>query len=271
MGRSPVESTDLISSIGDLPRHEVERLLIKATGLTRTELLLGATVSDAEAAEFADLVERRRGGEPLQYIEGRIPFGPIEVSVDRRVLIPRPETEQLFEVAAGAVTEPRVIVDLCTGSGNLAIALKHEFPDAVVYATDCSEDAVAVARANAAAAGLDVTVLHGDLFEPLPPHLRGRVDLLVANPPYVSEAELAGLPAEVRAHEPHTALIAGPTGDEVVARIAGEVAEWLCPDGVVVCEISEFRGAAAAELFAALGGGVRHDLSGKERFVVASR
>jgi release factor glutamine methyltransferase len=271
MGLDPVDSTELISSIGDLPRHEVERLLAKATGLTRTELLLGGTISDEGAAEFVDLVERRRGGEPLQYIEGRIPFGPIEVSVDRRVLIPRPETEQLFEIAVDAAAEPRVIVDLCTGSGNLAIALKHEFPDAVVYATDWSEDAVAVAGANAAAAGLDVTVLHGDLFEPLPPHLRGRVDLLVANPPYVSEAEMAGLPVEVREHEPRSALLAGPSGDEVVARIAAHVAEWLALDGVMVCEISEFRGAASAELFRALGGEVRHDRSGKERFVVASR
>lgn len=268
---SRVESAELIAGVSDLPRHEVERLLGKATGLSRTELVLGVPVAADDVATFEAFVQRRRSGEPLQYIEERIPFGPIEVSVDARVLIPRPETEQLFEVAADAVTEPRVIVDLCTGSGNLALALKHDFPDAVVYATDSSEDAVAVARANAAEAGLDVTVLHGDLFDPLPQHLRGRVDLLVANPPYVSEAELGELPAEVRDHEPRAALVAGPTGDEVVARIAAAAPDWLCAGGVVVCEISEFRADAATTLFEPLGGEVRRDLSGKERFVVASR
>lgn len=266
-----MSSSELLDSVADLPRHELERLLAKATALSRTQLILGVPVTDDDAATFHALVERRRSGEPLQYIEERIPFGPIQVSVDARVLIPRPETEQLFELAAGAVRAPRVIVDLCTGSGNLAIALKHEFPDAVVYATDTSEDAVAVARANAASAGFDVTVLHGDLFGPLPEHLRGRVDLLVANPPYVSAAELEGLPAEVREHEPTSALVAGPTGDEVLARIARGAPDWLAPGGIVTCEISEFRGAAAAELFAGLGGAVQRDLAGKERFLVASR
>jgi release factor glutamine methyltransferase len=268
---SRVVSTDLLAAVSDLPRHEVERLLGKATGLSRTELLLGATVAGGDAALLADPIERRRRGEPLQYIEERVPFGPIEVDVDPRVLIPRPETEQLFELAASTVEEPRVIVDLCTGSGNLALALKHEFSDAVVYATDRSADAVAVARANAASAGLDVTVLQGDLFDPLPPHLRGHVDLVIANPPYVSEAELPGLPAEVRDHEPRSAIVAGPTGDEVVAAIAEQAPDWLAPGGVVACEISEFRGGSAARLFAPLHGVVQRDLAGKERFVVAAR
>lgn len=261
-------SSELVDSVTDLPRHEVERLVGKATGRSRTEVLLGVPVSGEESEAFTVLVERRRSGEPLQYIEGRIPFGPVEVSVDPRVLIPRPETEQLYELAVSAVDAPRVIVDLCTGSGNLALALKHDFPDAVVYATDLSDEAVAVARSNAASAGLDVTVLHGDLFEPLPPHLRGRVDLLVANPPYVADAELEALPDEIKDHEPRGALVAGPTGDEVVTAIATEATEWLAPGGVVVCEISEFRGGVAAALFAPLGGTVHRDLSGKERFVV---
>ena len=197
-------------------------------------------------------------------------FGPIEVSVDPRVLIPRPETEQLFEIAREAVDAPAVIVDLCTGSGNLAIALKAAFPSATVYAVDLSEDAVDVARANARTAGLDVTVFHGDLFEPLPANLAGRVDLVVSNPPYVAEHELNDLPPDVRDHEPVSALVAGPVGDEVLARIAAAAPEWLAPGGIIACEMSEFHGHVVAGHFSALGGEIRIDLSGKERFVIGA-
>jgi release factor glutamine methyltransferase len=263
-----MNSTDLLSATSDLPRHEVERLLAKATGRSRTELLLGFEVSAQEETEFTALLARRKAGEPLQYLEERIPFGPVEVNVDRRALIPRPETEQLFEIAAASLTDPLVIVDLCTGSGNLALALKHTFPDAAVYATDRSEEAAALARENARAASLDVTVLEGNLFDPLPEHLRGRVDLIVANPPYLAASELAGLQPEVRDHEPTIALVAGPDGDEVLSAIAAEAADWLAPGGVIVCEISEFHGPQTAGHFAGLGGEIHHDLAGKDRFVV---
>ena len=265
-----MNSADLIDSVEDLPRHEVERLLGKATGRPRTDLLLGVPVEQPERATFEALVDRRRGGEPLQYIEERIPFGPIDVSVDPRVLIPRPETEQLFELAVDTVVDPQVIVDLCTGSGNLALALKHTFPDAVVYATDRSPDAVVVAAANVREAGLDVVVLEGDLYEPVPEHLVGRVDLIVANPPYLAEDELAGLPVDVRDHEPTLALVAGTTGDEVLAAIAGEASRWLAPGGTIICEISEFHGDEMVELFAPLSGRVEKDLAGKDRFVIGT-
>ncbi len=265
-----LNSTDILNSVTALPRHEVERLLVTATGRTRTELLLGTEIPEEQLADFDRLVDRRWTGEPLQYLEGRIPFGPIEVSVDERALIPRPETEQLYEIAVDLAEDPRVIVDLCTGSGNLALALKHTFPGASVYATDRSDEAAELAEENARDAGLDVTVLTGDLFEPLPEHVRGRVDLIVANPPYLSEAELAELDPEVRDHEPTMALVAGPTGDEVVADIATRAAQWLAPGGVIVCEISEFREQAAARLFTDLGGEVRKDLAGKPRFVIGT-
>ncbi|MCH8899699.1 MAG: peptide chain release factor N(5)-glutamine methyltransferase [Acidobacteria bacterium] len=268
LSRDPRNSADLIASIGDLPRHETERLLSKATDRPRTDLLLGVPITDTELATFEALAARRRAGEPLQYLEERIPFGPIEVTVDRRGLIPRPETEQLFALAVDAVVEPQIIVDLGTGSGNLALALKHAFPDAVVYATEISPAAASLARENSRDANLDVTVLDGDLFDPIPEHLRGNVDLIVSNPPYLSEAEIAELPADVRDHEPRIALVAGRTGDEVVAVIASEAPRWLAPGGTIVCEISEFRGPAMEELFAPLGGEVRKDLAGKDRFVI---
>ena len=163
-----------------------------------------------------------------------------------------------------------MIVDLCTGSGNLALALKHAFPSATLYATDISPDAIDLARENATQANLDVTTLVGDLFDPLPGHLRGRVDLIVSNPPYLAEAELADLPIDVRDHEPTMALVAGPVGDEILARIGDAASEWLRPGGVVACEISEFHGPAIAGHFASLGGEILHDLSDKERFVIGA-
>ncbi|MEA3503492.1 MAG: peptide chain release factor N(5)-glutamine methyltransferase, partial [Actinomycetota bacterium] len=261
-------SSELLRSVPELPDHEVRRLLAKATGRHWTALILGVDLTTSEVETFRDFVSRRRAGEPLQYIEGTVEFGPIEVAVDPRVLIPRPETEQLYEIAEVAVEDPMVIVDLCTGSGNLAIALKHTFPAATIYATDISADAVDLARENVRQSGLDVTVLLGDLFEPLPDHIRGRVDLIVSNPPYLAAAEVADLPVDVRDHEPITALVAGPVGDEVLARIGGAGSDWLRPGGVVICEISEFHGPAVADRFASLGGEIRRDLSGKERFVI---
>lgn len=261
-------SIDLLASADDLPRHEVERLLSVASGRSWTELLLGIDLDDDATARFDELAARRRAGEPLQYIEGRLPFGPIDVSVDPRVLVPRPETEQLFELAVSESTDPHVIVDLCTGSGNLALALKHTFPQAVVHATDISTDAVQVAESNARDAGLEIEVSVGDLFDPLPRHLEGKVDLIVANPPYLAERELADLPVDVRDHEPVAALVAGANGDEVLARIAEESGRWLRPGGVVVCEIGEFHGPAIAGHFASLGGEVFPDLNGRDRFIV---
>lgn len=265
-----MNSSSLLRSVPELPDHEVRRLLEAVTGRRWTALLLGVELTTEEVAAFHELVERRRSGEPLQYIEGTASFGPIEVAVDPRVLVPRPETEQLYEIACDAVEGPLVIIDLCTGSGNVAIALKHAFPAAAIYATDTSPDAVDLASENAGEAGLDVTVLLGDLFDPLPDNLRGTVDLIVSNPPYLAEAELADLPIDVRDHEPTAALVAGPVGDEVLARIANAAAEWLRPGGVIVCEISEFHGPAVAHYFASLGGEIRRDLADKERFVIGA-
>ncbi|MEA2023908.1 MAG: peptide chain release factor N(5)-glutamine methyltransferase [Actinomycetota bacterium] len=265
-----MDSTELLRTSSDLPDHEVRRLLEAASGRHWTSLILGVDLTTGEVEAFRSFVERRRAGEPLQYIEGIVPFGPIEVAVDQRVLVPRPETEELYEIAKDAVESPLVIVDLCTGSGNLAIALKHTFPAASIYATDISSDAVDLARENARDVGLDVTILLGDLFDPLPDHLRGRVDLIVSNPPYLAVAELADLPVDVRDHEPTMALVAGPIGDEVLARIAEAGSDWLRPGGVIICEISEFHGSAIADRFASLGGEIKRDLFGKERFVIGA-
>ncbi len=265
-----MRSTDLVTTVTDLPHHEVVRLAMAATGGSRAEVLVGFEVTPDQVALFETYVERRRVNEPLQYIEGSVPFGPVELLVDDRVLVPRPETEYLFELAISRVDSPTVIVDLCTGSGNLALGLASTFPDATVYAVDLSADAAAVARHNARSNGLDIVVLTGDLYEPLPRGLLGCVDLLVANPPYLAAREVASLPPDVLA-EPRLALVAGERGDEVLERIALDVDRWLRPGGVVMCEISEYAVAVSLGHFAHLDAVVETDLTGTERFVVGRR
>jgi release factor glutamine methyltransferase len=257
-----------------LPPHELERLAIAATGRTRAALLACPALTPGEQSRLDALVGRRLAGEPLQYLEGRVPFGPVEVRVDRRALIPRPETEQLWEVAVGLLGEAgpgTPLVDVGTGSGALALALKAAFPTAPVYGTDVSPAALQLAGENAAAAGLELALLEGDLLDPLPAALRGRVEMIVSNPPYVSEADWAVLPDEIRLHEPREALVAGPEGTEVLARLADAAYWWLGVGGWLVCEIGETQGAAALGLFAAYEREVRLDLAGRPRFLVARR
>ena len=264
-----MRSRDLLAENDDLPDHEVVRLLMAATGRDRSAVLVGFDLSSEERRTFDSFLDRRRSNEPLQYIEGTVDFGPVELLVDERVLIPRPETEYLFEQAAGMVTDPSVIVDLCTGSGNLALALASTFPDADVYAVDASEDATDVAQANADRNGLAVKILVGNLFDPLPDTIKGSVDLLVSNPPYLAAHEMANVPADVLV-EPEIALVAGPDGDEVLASIAAEAEAWLSPNGVLVCEISEFHGDRVARMFERYDPSIRADLSGRERYVFGS-
>lgn len=234
-----------------LPDHELRRL----------QAVAGVNGS------IESLVQRRLAGEPLQYIEGTAQFGPIELVVDPRVLIPRPETETLFEIASRMVRLPEVIVDLCTGSGALALALKQHFPSASVFATDISPDAIDVASENMARTGSQIYLGNGDLYDPLPASLVGQVNLLVANPPYVSEADFADLPEDVK-REPRVALVSGRSGLEIIERIGASASRWLRPGGVVVCEIGEKQGVAAASSFPGLPMVVRQDLAGRDRFVI---
>jgi len=265
-----MRSRDAVHGHAGLPEHEAVRLVMAATGRSRTDVLMGFELTEAEAERYVSYVERRLADEPLQYIEGTVVFGPVEIAVDPRVLVPRPETEFILTQAIASVEAPEVIVDLCTGSGNLALGLAATFPDAMVYAVDLSREAAAVASDNAERNALEVTVLIGDLFEPLPDDIKGRVDLVVANPPYLASHEAAWLPPDVLA-EPRMALVAGVRGDEVVERIAREVSEWLAPGGVVVCEISEFESHRFRDHFAHVDGVLHKDLTGRNRYVIGHR
>ena len=215
-----------------------------------------------------ELIARRLGGEPLQYIEGSAAFGHLDLTVDERVLIPRPETEGMLELATRMVRSPEIIVDLCTGSGALALALKSRFPSAAVFATDISAEAIEVATDNRYRTGHQVYLAEGNLFDPLPTAILGTVDLIVANPPYVAEVDFPRLPADVQ-REPKVALVAGPTGLEVIQRIGASAAAWLRPGGVIVCEIGDRQGVSATSSFMGLPAIVRQDLSGRDRYIVA--
>jgi release factor glutamine methyltransferase len=234
-----------------------------------------SSLDPGQTERLGSLLERRLSGEPLQYIEGTVDFGPIEVVTDRRALIPRPETEQLWEQAAMALGEAgpgTVIVDLCTGSGALALALKSRFPAAQVHATDISQETLSLAAENSARLGLDIALHHGDLFEALPADLRERIDLLVTNPPYVAESEWSDLPVEIRDNEPRAALVAGQSGFEVIDRIALDVPWWLGVGGWLFCEIGETQGKAAVGAFGAwLDVDLRRDLAGRDRILVARK
>jgi release factor glutamine methyltransferase len=247
------------------------------------------------------MVVRRESGEPLQYVLGRWGFRSLDLMVDARVLIPRPETEQVVEVALAEVVRARtpatgpgrpqrpatgpgrpqrqptelVVADLGTGSGAIALALAAEAPGVQVWATDSSEAALAVARANLAGLGgmaaTRVRLARGSWFSALPAALHGRLTVVVSNPPYVAEAEVAELPTEVAGWEPREALVAGPSGLEAVGAVLAEAPEWLEAGGAAVVEIAPHHEAAAASLARDAGFAevfVRPDLSGRPRAVV---
>jgi release factor glutamine methyltransferase len=224
------------------------------------------------------MVERRLAGEPLQYVLGSWGFRTLDLLVDRRVLIPRPETEWVVEVALGLLPADGevLVVDLGTGSGAIGLSIAAErWPRARVLLTDDSADALAVARANLAGLGrlgTTVEIARGSWWEAVPSSLRGAIDLVVSNPPYVAPTD--ALPPEVADWEPTTALVPGATGLEASAEIVGSAGEWLRPGGWIVCEIGETQGAAVLELAAAAGlveGEVRPDLTGRDRMLVARR
>lgn len=256
-----------------LPAHERRRLLALVTGEPVAESYEGMHLTDRQASRYDQLTRRRLDGEPLQYLEGTVDFGPLTLAIDRRALIPRPETEQLWELVRNEVTgggrPPRLVVDLCTGSGALALALKYTFPTSVVWGTDLSTEALRLAEENGYRTRLEVIWASGDLFDALPEDIEGHVDVLVSNPPYVGAGEW--LPMEVREHEPAMALYAGPDGTEVLSRIAEAAWDWLAPGGLIACEIGEKQRAEAERLFAPFFGTVRTDLAGRDRYVVGRK
>lgn len=259
----------------DQPRRSAEWLLSAATALSRVEIYAfhDRPLTADERAVLREGVKRRAAGEPLQYVTGEMPFRHLCVRVRPGVLIPRPETEVLVDVALAKLPPQARAADLCTGSGCVALSLAHEREGVTVWATDLSPAAVEVAGDNAVRLGLDdrVTILAGDLFGPLPQELRGRLDLVVANPPYIPSSAMADLPAEVAGFEPGLALDGGPDGLDLARRILAEAPDWLRPGGRIALELDERNvGAAAAEASTAYTSvAVTPDLTGRPRVLSA--
>jgi len=259
---------------------EARHMLTRASGFDRAELVshFDDPVPARAGAFLASMVERRRRGEPLQYVLGLWGFRRLDLVVDRRVLIPRPETEVVVEVALHElgrleVRRRAVLVDLGTGSGAIALSLAIEVDGATVWATDSSDEALAVARANLAGLGSSVAprvrLAKGRWFEALPASLRGKVDVLVSNPPYVAESD--PLPAEVADWEPSQALIAGPTGLEAIAEVVATAPRWLTRPGALVVELAPAQAELAAGLAREAGFAsveVLPDLAGRARALV---
>lgn len=223
------------------------------------------------------LVRRREAHEPLQLLLGSWPFRGVELLLEPGVFLPRPETEVVAGLAidhAAAAGHGAVVAEPCTGSGAIAASLLAEVPGATVHATDIDPAAVDLARRNlGAVAGGERFVVHqGDLLDPLPVALCGRVDVLVANPPYLPTSDAAHLDVEVADHDPAAALFGGPVGNEVVDRLLGLAPKWLRPGGVVVLEIDARQGDAALAAAARTGfatGALFRDLAGRDRALVA--
>ena len=256
----------------DSPHVESETLLLRILDIDRTTLFTrNAGLTTAEAKAYGRALCRRCTGTPLQHLTGEQGFRRLVVQVRPGVFVPRPETEMVVDVALALAGEPRpIVIDVCTGTGAVALAIADERPGATVYATDVSAEAVELARANAAQLGLDVLVFHGDLFASLPTDLRGRTDLVVANPPYVPVADAASLPADVRA-DPARAVFGGV---EFATRLLGGALGWLRPGGAVAIEIEERT--APAVMAAARDAGfddvlVHPDLNGRDRVVSGRR
>jgi release factor glutamine methyltransferase len=263
------------------PRRSAEWLLSAATGLSRLELYahFDRPLTPEERTIFRAGIERRASGEPLQYVTGEVPFRHLVLRVRPGVFIPRPETEVLVDAVLGFLDRRGVaeasIVDLCTGSGAIAISLAHERAGARVHATEVVEATAQVARENAERAGVAdrVTVLDGDLFVPLPNALRGALDIVVSNPPYIPTADLADLPDEVAGFEPRIALDGGADGLDVVRRIAEDASTWLRPGGVLAMEIDTSCAKEAAHILSRWYEEieVRKDLTGRDRIALGTR
>jgi release factor glutamine methyltransferase len=259
------------------PGVDAALLLRHVAGWSAADLVLfnARAVPPAVLNAFDAAVERRGRREPLQLIVGSVGFRYLEVEVRAGVFIPRPETEVLAGEAIARVPAGGVVVEPCTGTGAVACAVATESEAARVVATDVSEAAVALATVNAARCGAaTVEVEHGDLLEPVDPALRGAVDVLVSNPPYVAAGETAGLEPEVTEWDPRQALVSGPTGHEVSDRLISAAARWLRPGGWLLLEVGETRANETARRCRAAGlaeADVVADLTGRDRVVAARR
>ncbi len=256
-------SGDYLTGKGvDSARLNAERLLSDVLGLPRIELYLQSDrpVAGAELATYRDLIRRRGTGEPLQTLIGTTGFYSREFKVEAGVFIPRPETERLVEKVCDLLAPPgsRLVapwaVEVGSGSGVIAVSLAAELPSLEIWTTDRNPQAVALTRRNAERHGVDnrVHALEGDLLAAVPAKLRGQLDLLVSNPPYIRSDALPALAAEVQ-HDPPAALDGGPDGLDVYRALAAAAPRWLAPGGWLAVEIGADQGETVPALLDTVG------------------
>ena len=272
LGQAGIESAEqealwIVQHVLRLPAHHVV--------IDRDRLLVSTELADVKG-----LIQRRVGREPLQYILGTQEFCGLEFHVNPAVLIPRPETELLVEYVAQRISseQPATIVDVCTGSGCIAVAIARQRPRARLIATDLSSRSLDVARQNAArhSVGERMIWLEGNLLGALAgQRLEGQVDVIVSNPPYIAEADWATLQPEVRLFEPRGALIAGPQGTELHERLLQEASRYLSPGGALILEIGAGQARAIRQIVEQISGYRFHrlvyDEAGLERVVIVER
>ena len=250
------------------PRRLAEDLLAFALQVKRIELYMqfDRPVLEAELAMMRPWIKRLSMGEPLEYILGEVDFYGCKIKVDRRVLIPRPETEILTDLIAKRMGLEATVWDVCTGSGCIGIALKKKFQQISVSLSDLSDNALAAARINAELNGVKVEFLKGDLLDPF----KGRkADMIVVNPPYVSVNEYLSLDPSVRDFEPKSALVGGERGTEFYEKLASTLPNFLTPGAKVFLEIGCSQGDAVQKFFCSpvwVKRELRSDWSGKDRF-----
>jgi release factor glutamine methyltransferase len=277
VGRAVNAATQRLEEAGvSTSRLDAQVILAHVLDVSRSWLFAHYehVLDDAQSDQFTELIARRVRHEPVAYLIGRKEFYGIELQVDKRVLIPRPETEMLVDavlvLAANQSPEPITIADVGTGSGAIALAVAANAENAHIFGLDVSKDALAVAAANTLR--LDsrgqVTLLPGDLLEALPQP----VDVIVANLPYVTSADYRTLDADVRKYEPQLALEAGEQGLDVIARLLRQAPRRLCPGGTVILEIGYNQGQAVLDLVAeilpqAQHADVQKDYQGRDRVV----
>ena len=255
------------------PRREAHRLWAWVNRVSPGEAYLARDRGPAPAVrvldEFAAIVARRIAGEPLAYVLGHIGFRNLEIHCDRRALIPRPESEGLIEHALRRMPGGNRALDLGTGTGCLALALADEGRFAQIVAVDASRDALRLAAENAASTGHRIALLQGEFGRAL---AAARFDLIVANPPYLTEAEYAGLDASVRDWEPRLALASGADGLEATREVLRDASRLLAARGWLVMELDSSRSALVAALAGDAGYhevGVWEDLFGRARYLTA--
>lgn len=266
-------STEYLKKSGvENPRREAEELIAAVLGLKRIELYMqfDRPLVEYELERCREYIKRRSKREPSAYITGNVFLSNVHIKTTRDVLIPRLETEILVEkIAAEFVKNPpsrKVLWDMCTGSGFIAIALKKRFPDLVVIATDISKEALIVAQENALLNQVEITFLEGDLFAPL----EGTCHYFVCNPPYISKNDYKFLSPEVRLFEPLAALDGGESGLEFYERIAEELPRFLMAEGRAWLEIGYDQGGKLKNLFEKgdwKGCLVENDWAGHPRFL----